>query len=402
MMRVSFLYVFLLSVSLQTGAQSLVHDIILRSVALRESGDAVKALRLVEEALVSADDYRLHLERGEARLFSGNIDGARDSFLRASSLREHSGSYGLARVYASKGNPGMALEYLEENLASGYRVGERTCFTDPCLSRIDNTPEWKRFWEQDRFSYGEALTDEVEYLTGLGRSAEAYRIVTECPDMNLSDPAAEYALALVKYNMGDPAGAISILTGRLSANMHAGKRDWLLASSYLLNGDYRKAQILATKLIDTEVPDASLYLIRARAYSLASDYDKAMKDIEYYLSIYSSDLPALFLAGSVSKSLGNSNAAIVYYNRLLDVSPGNRDAFIMRGRLWSETGMWDNAVSDFGMALDLDPHDGELYFSKGLVLLKQGKTELACYDFRMALRFGNERAPEYINKYCIK
>ena len=118
-------------------SQSPVYDALLRSAALRESGKTDEALILIQGTIASNSDYRLHVESGELNLLASDTDAAMASFLRASELRAGAGSFGLARVFASRGDAVNSLKHLEENLRSAFRVSERVCHSDAFLQRID-------------------------------------------------------------------------------------------------------------------------------------------------------------------------------------------------------------------------------------------------------------------------
>ncbi|MFO7575222.1 MAG: tetratricopeptide repeat protein [Bacteroidales bacterium] len=382
--------------------QSPVYDAIMRSAVLRESEKTAEALTIIEGTMTSYDDYRLHVERGELKLSVNDIDAAMASFMRASELKERAGSFGLARIYAFRGDAVNSLKHLEENLRSHFRVGERIIHGDTYMHRIDRTPEWRRFWSSERYSEAEKLLSEVEYLTGRGMSAEALVLINDYRQLFAGFPEYILADALVRYNTGEFARAVNLLAKYPRDAMQSDKATLLMARSLLASGDFRRAVSSFTGLIASEYVDLTLFTGRAEAYLGLKDFRKAIADVDHYLSINPADIVALKLGGRISVASGDSNMALRYLNRVIDANPSDREGYIERGKAWSEAGMWSNAVLDYSMALDLDPVDGELYLNKGILLLRMGKSEQACHDFRMALRYGNRRAAEYINRNCIR
>ena len=162
-----------------TYSQSTVYDAVLRSAALRESGSAGEAVILLDEILKSNSDYRLHIERGEAYLLLDDLAGAGSDFEAASSLKPASGAWGLARVYAARGDARGAVSMLDQNIGSEFRKGERQILSNQYMARIDNSAEWRRFWDTDRYSGGEKMLEEVGYLIQRGRSADAAVMIAE-------------------------------------------------------------------------------------------------------------------------------------------------------------------------------------------------------------------------------
>ena len=382
-------------------AQTRVYDLLLRTSVLREAANTNGALTLLNEASDINDDYRLFIEKGEIFLATGDFKSAENEFLRASSIVENSGSFGLARVYASIGDPVLAISFLEQNLRSPFRINERRLMTDIHLHKIENSAQWRQFLSKEFYSEEERLLSEVEYLISIGKNGEAYAMVQDVSDISQSWQLI-YAKALAAYSAGHFPVTISLLSAQTAATVPDEKRNWLLAGSYLGLKEYRQASVYYSKMITDEFIEPELFLGRARAYSGLSDNKRSQSDVDYFLKLYPGDDNALRLAAKVSSASGDSNSALIYLNRNIEANPGSREAFLSRGELWFSIRMWDHAVSDYSMALDLDPADGDLWLQKGISLLNMEKTEDACHDFYKALRLGNRKAAEFISKSCIR
>ncbi len=394
--------IFLMFLPLLTYSQSEAYIVLLKAEALRSDGDNAKSLTLLNEFLNSKSDYRLLLSRGEINLSSGNILSAEVDFKAASGLKSGSGAYGLARVYAAGRNAEKSLVYLEENLKSEFRVSERVIMADTRFSAIENTSEWRKFWSNERYTEAELFLSEVQYLISKGKIEEAAEIVRERKNSYSSRPESVYSEALVNFASGQHQAAADILSSVGSAGFPGFSRDRLLADCYFELGNYEQAISLNTNMIAGEMPDAEVFLKRARCYEAISDYSKSLSDIDFYLTIFPSDAEALNLAGAICVKAGDNNGALRYLNSNLVANPNSIEAYRTRGQVWVSTRMWDYAASDFSMALDLDPFDSEIWLNKGVSLLNMGKREEACHDFRQSMRLGNRKASEYVNKNCIR
>jgi tetratricopeptide (TPR) repeat protein len=382
-------------------AQSGAYDLLLRASVLREAGNLTGALALLNDATDIKSDYRLCLEKGEIMLAAGDMESAEGEFIKASEIAEASGTFGLARVYASSGDAARAIFFLEKNIRSPFKVSERRIMTDRHLHTIDNSAQWRLFWGTGRYSEAETLLSEVEYLISIGRSGDAYSRVQEVSDRAESSDLI-YAKALASYSAGHFHTAINLLNSASAGKIPAERRNRLLAESYLSLNDYRQASAFYSKMIVDEVVDPAIFLGRAQAWSGLSDSKRALSDLDYYLKLYPGNDTALRLAAKVSSASGDNNSALIYLNRSVEANPGSREAYLSRGEAWFSIRMWDHAVSDYSMALDLDPNDSELWLKKGISLLNSGKTDDACHDFYTALRQGNRKAAEYISRSCIK
>jgi tetratricopeptide (TPR) repeat protein len=383
-------------------SQSETYTVLLKAEALQTEGAHSKSLTLLNEFLTSASDYRLFLARGDIYIETGNLLMAEADFKTASGLKGSSGAYGLARVNAIARDAEKSLSFLEENLKSDFRVSEREIMADAAFNGIENTSEWRKFWSIDRYTEAELLLSEVQYLVGIGKVEEAKKIVQDGKINYSPRPESVYSEALVNFAAGQYQAAASLLGSETSSGATGLRRDKLLGYVYYELGKYTEAISLMTNLINEEVPDAEIFMSRARCYEAISDYSKSLSDIDFYLSIYPTDETALNFAGTVCVKAGDNNGALRYLNVNLEANPNSIQAYRNRGEVWTSTRMWNYAVSDFSMALDLDPFDSELWLNKGVSLLNLGKREEACHDFRQSMRLGNRKASDYISKNCIR
>ena len=81
-----------------------------------------------------------------------------------------SGEYGLARIYALKGDAATAVYHLESCLKSPFRKSEKDILLDPAFSIIENRPEWRQFWKKDWFGNLEKGLAEIEYDVSTGNT----------------------------------------------------------------------------------------------------------------------------------------------------------------------------------------------------------------------------------------
>jgi tetratricopeptide (TPR) repeat protein len=273
---------------------------------------------------------------------------------------------------------------------------------DPYLSKIEESREWKEFWNSHGFSEGDKILAEVKYQISIGRVDAASQVLQGNRSQFGMTPEFIYSEALLNYSTGLYQETAGILRSQLSGKIKSEIRERLLTDALLGAGDFSAALSGYSKLIGSEYADADLFLGRAKAFAGLTEYKKSLADIDYYLTLYPGDVASLSLAGSVAAASGDNNGGIVYMNRAIELDPNLRRSYTARGDIWSISGMWENAVSDYSMALDLQPDDGNVYYNKGVALIRLGKTEQACHDLRMALRLGNRKASELINIHCIK
>ncbi|HEX2919855.1 MAG TPA: hypothetical protein VHO50_01690, partial [Bacteroidales bacterium] len=174
-----------------------VSENLMRAEAMILSGNPEAAIVLLNKAVLSTKDYRFFLLRAEAFIAKGDLSGAISDFNDSNSLDSLSGEYGLARVYALKGDAQTSLYHLEKNLNSDKKRSEKEIMLDASFKRIENNPDWRAFWKKNRYTESEGKVSEIEFYTSSGKIEEATILLNEIKsDYPVSDEAL-YSEALV-------------------------------------------------------------------------------------------------------------------------------------------------------------------------------------------------------------
>ncbi|OFY63133.1 MAG: hypothetical protein A2V64_09400 [Bacteroidetes bacterium RBG_13_43_22] len=377
-------------------------DFLLRAKALTVKGESANAVALLTKAIGEKQESRLYVERAEAYLFEGDYLKAINDFNTANSLESHSGDYGLARIYAIRGERDASLHHLEMNMLSSFKKSEKEILLDPAFSLVENTPEWRQFWKRDWYSGLETGISEIEYYLSAGKRENAAEVLSELRGSYKDHEEVIYAGAMLSLSYGKTGDAVISLTGILASDHGDEKYLRLLAKAQTYSSNWAGASVAYSKLLDMEIPDAGLLLSRAECYSKTGEADKAMTDVNRYLSLYPGDKTALSMAGRIKTAAGDNLKALEYFSENLKLHPDDPMCYIDRANSYLSLKSWDPAIKDYSMSLDLDPDNSDAWLNKGTAQLNSGKTADACHDFRQSLRLGNKRATDYISRYCIK
>jgi tetratricopeptide (TPR) repeat protein len=332
----------------------------------------------------------------------GDYSAAISDYQAANKITDGSGEFGLSRIYALKGDVNTSLYHLDLNLGSSYKRGEKEIMLDPAFSLIENTPDWRQFWKKERYNVFEKKIPEIEYYISTGNREEANSLLSELIGGYPDDNSTQYATALVDFSQKKFQEAIGVLTKLLSSD---GKNEaWLrlLGKAQAASGNMSGASGTYTRLIDLGIPDATLFLERAECFRKTGEYDKAMKDVSFFIGLYPENKPALSLTGKIESESGDNLKALDYFSRNLKLHPNDPQCYIDRANSYFVSRTWEYAIKDYSMALDIQPTDPEVWLNKGIALLSLGKTDDACHDFRKALSLGNKKATSYISRNCIK
>jgi len=393
--------ILVLIFSKQAYGQS-VHDYLLQAKAFISSGRPEQSVTILTEALAKNQDSRLLLERAEAFILTGDYSGAIADFNSASDLSDQSGEFGLARVYALKGDASTSLYHLELSMKTDFKRSEKEIMLDPAFSRIENKAEWRQFWKKDWYSVSEENISEIEFYTSNGKIEEASAVLNDLKKSYPGSSGSKYAESLVDISAGRFTSAVRTLSELLTAEPDNEKYLRTLARAQEKLDNPAGASVTYSKLLTLGVPDADFLKLRAECYRRTGETDKAIADIEKYITLYPDDRKALSLAGKLNASSGDNLKALKYFSDNLKNNPNDPQCYIDRAGSYFSARSWDWAVKDYTMALDLDPANSETWLNKGIALLNSGKTEDACYDFKKSFSLGNKKATDYISRHCIK
>jgi tetratricopeptide (TPR) repeat protein len=395
-----FAIAFFLSVSGLAVAQDNA-DLLMRAKALIDRGKPADAISLLADQTTPSDG-RIWLMLAEARVNTGDYHGAANDFEAADRILAGSGEYGLSRISAFKGDVRNALSHLELSMQSQYRRSEKEIMLDPAFSLIENTPEWRSFWKTERYSFTERKIPEMEYYLSTGNSEEALKILDDLKSQYPGDDRTLYATALADNALQKYSEALTILSKLTTGDKNNESYLRLMATVQSASGNPAGASSTYSLLLGMGVNDASLYMKRAGCFRKTGETDKAVRDLEKYLSMYPDNIEALSMTGKLAAATGDNLKALDYFSENLKLHPNDPQCYIDRANSYFNSRSWDYAIKDYSMSLDLKPDNPDVWLNKGIALMSAGKMEDACHDFRRALALGNKKAANYISNNCIK
>jgi tetratricopeptide (TPR) repeat protein len=375
---------------------------LLKARALSSTGKPEMAAKALSEALLGSGDYRLNIARADAYELTGDYSAALSDLNEANKKNPGSGEYGLARIYALKGDVQTSLYHLELNLNSGWKKSEKEIMLDPAFGVIENRSEWRNFWRKERYTDLEKDISDMEYYTSNGKNEDAGALLSEIRNSYPASDELSYSNALYQVSSGRFSEAVKSIIPLTTEKPGNEKYLRLLARAQEGSGNYAGASETYSWLLNTGIADAALLISRAKCYRKTGESDKAMQDIGRYLEYYPDNSEALSLAGKTEAVSGDNLKALEYFSKNLQLHPNDPELYLERGNSYLNARSWEWAIKDYSMSLDLKPGNSDVWFNRGLARLNSGKTQDACHDFRKALSMGNKKASEYINRNCIR
>jgi len=376
-------------------------DYLMKSKALIEQGKTDDAIAILNQALETFIESSIYLGRAEAFMAKGDYSSAINDLNSANNITPSSGEYGLSRIYGLKGNAATSVYHLEACLKSSFRKSEKDILLDPAFSLIENKPEWRQFWKKEWFGEIEKGVAEIEYEVSRGDIIEAKRVLSDLSGNYSGSNSINYAGALISFAETKYGETIKSLTNLLAEEPGNEKALRLLAKTEEASGNYAGASSTYSKLLDLNIPDPELLMLRAECYRKTGVMNKAKEDAEKYLDLYPGNKKALSFAGKIESASGDNIKALTYFSENLKLHPNDPECYLDRANAYFVSKSWDWAIKDYSMYLDLQPANSDVWLNKGISLINSGKKDDACFDFRRSFNLGNRRATEYISRYCI-
>jgi len=400
MKRILFCLVIILATLTAKGQSG--YENILRAVTLAGRGEVKEAAGLLAETKEIPGDESLLVLRGDIFLRASMVREAKADYMRAESIHQGAGLYGLAKCAAAEGDAQRAASLLEAHLKTPLRKSEPEIMLDDAFRPVSTSPEWRALWKNDWYKLYERKSWEIDHYIKSGRADLASAAYEELSSQYPELPVTEYCHARILINSGRFREASALL-----ANITAGDDtpfSWLYALAEAREGEgnsYAAASVYE-RLINARCPDPGLLLKKARMLLRSGDREAAKKEMQRYISIDPDNTEALGLIGKTYAEEGAIYEALPYLNDNVEKHPGEASAFRLRGDAWLAARTWDRAEEDYTMSLDLDPENGFVNLNLGIALINSGRSEDACHYLRKARNLGVKEATDYLAKYCLR
>ncbi|GLQ05278.1 tetratricopeptide repeat protein [Sneathiella chinensis] len=128
------------------------------------------------------------------------------------------------------------------------------------------------------------------------------------------------------------------------------------ANTWLLAGDYPRANAVATAALEIEPDNTDLLVDRGRILAEAENYQDAFNDFDLALRLDPSRSDALTFRAAAWRQLGDNIRAMEDVELALSLQPDLVDALVERGILHRLAGNDDQARQDWLKVLEYAPH----------------------------------------------
>jgi tetratricopeptide (TPR) repeat protein len=127
-------------------------------------------------------------------------------------------------------------------------------------------------------------------------------------------------------------------------------------------------------------------------YSDTGDFDRAVREFETVLKIDGRNIIALYNIAKGLDTRGKVDEAIEYYNRVLEVAPGDADTYVALVMIESDRKNFERAKALCRTGLGYHPESGDLHGRYGSLLLQTGSVDEAIAELETAAKLKSDSA----------
>lgn len=230
----------------------------------------------------------------------------------------------------------------------------------------------------------------------LGDYARAHGCYSRAIERNPRDANVWGNRAAAQNALGNRAGAIDDATKALE--LSPGHDDWrsLRGELYRLAGrfDEALADLSQAVMLAPHKPDycyllGRVLMLLGRWDAAIGSYQQALQHGNEALRDLADD--ALNELGLCHLEMGRPEAALLFVDAALRISPDWPTAWFNRGAICRELGRFDEALAAYDRAAEINPADPDIYARRGLCHRDRGDTAAAVADLRAALQLDRDR-----------
>jgi tetratricopeptide (TPR) repeat protein len=174
-------------------------------------------------------------------------------------------------------------------------------------------------------------------------------------------------------NLRKPVDAVTAYKGAISARKDEPAAHFGLGMALLASGDKRQAALSLAEAARLSPQDPNPFHVLGRLQASEKQFEPAIKSLSEALAIKPDHLPALLDRADIYAQVDRDKEAIVDYERIIRVQPGDGIVLLKLGMLYQRQKQVDAAKSSYLAALKANPNLPPAYNNLAMIALKENK-----------------------------
>jgi tetratricopeptide (TPR) repeat protein len=363
--------------------------------------DYDSALIYLQKAMIlSPDDYKLYIIKGDILLNKKNPNGALNNFLTAEKIKPESCKFKLAQAYSLLKKYAKTYEILNDLLKQRkttlYNIKKNKNF-----EKFLDTKYWDKLTTNFKFSSYESLLTDIDFDIKYKNYDDALDKIDQFLEKSSRRHYLYFLKGKILLQIQDTAAAMKSFENAYRIKSNNINYITEYCKLLVLKNKNKKALAILTakyKKISNKPNTLKWYAI---AVHNIGKYKKAipiLKDsiIQYY---YKDTLSYYYLALSYTEAHQYFDA-LKAINKSISLDNNNPEYIFLRGKIYYTTRAYKVAIKDFKYITDLNPTNGKYFFYLAKTLLAQGYKYDACKNFKKAFDLKYMKANDYLHRYC--
>jgi protein O-mannosyl-transferase len=160
----------------------------------------------------------------------------------------------------------------------------------------------------------------------------------------------------------------------------------LMVLTFKQVGYWRDTMTLFTHTVGITEDNYLAHSILATHYAHNGDFDKARSELGMAMGLKVNEIDVLYNIATCLAVLGRTDEAIVYYNKILAITPGDSDTYIALASMETDKRNFERAIDLYRKGLKYHPERGDLHGQLGSLFYQMGQVDQAIPELETAVK----------------
>lgn len=225
-----------------------------------------------------------------------------------------------------------------------------------------------------------------------GKIDPAFRDVNTALDLEPKAPETFMLLSDLYFILGNVDNAVSALLKAAKLDPNDEQAYIKLAETYLLIKNHSMAQKSAERALSINIDNDQAYFLKGIVFMEQGDTTNAITNLRIAANLDTTNYEALIQLGSIYQNTKDT-IALRYYFSALKVKPSDEFALFSIARYYQELGKYEDALIYYEKVNEISPQNMYAFFNKGYILLVENEDfENAEMAFQQAINID----PSYV------